>query len=373
MHQTSPKCNVKLCSNNDVPPSSVIRACLGPSLAQVFFDYTHHDTIKLLDVLTPLKTSKACFSIPSERQLSECRFIPPTDHQIVKAFVHQNILEIGEALLERVKKDIEESLRDKIERQSREKFHLYQAKKRREAELHAEQLHEKYENYIETVQHELQKQLEVEWSQAAAECAKNIQKAVVQERINVTNEMMRKMRAEMTHVVQSLYKDFEELFCAKRDNIIADFNQIMRGKHVKLKKEMQEFKEKVNRDLYIQRRQFEMQNTADLIYALCLERLRNNREKHIMHKYFQQQINEFYELIVRLKDVIIAMRKEIIDCHIEKKLLNEEFCEVAKHFQKFIDFVFRAMPRQADYLLPLELQRVIRPDKDKEEMQKIVE
>lgn len=214
---------------------------------------------------------------------------------------------------------------------------------------------------------------QAEWSKAAAECAKNTQKAVVQERINVTNEMMRKMRAEMTHVVQSLYKDFEELFCAKRDNIIADFNQIMREKHVKLKKEMQEFKEKVNRDLYIQRRQFEMQNAADLINVLCLERLRNNREKHIMHKYFQQQINEFYELMVRLKDVIIAMRKEITDCHIEKKLLNEEFCEVAKHFQKFIDFVFRAMPRQADYLLPLKLQRLIRPDKDKEETKKIIE
>lgn len=67
-----------------------------------------------------------------------------------------------------------------------------------------------------------------EWSKAAAECAKNIQKAVVQERINVTNEVTRKMRAEMTHVVLSLYKEFEKLFCAKRDNIIADFNQIMR-------------------------------------------------------------------------------------------------------------------------------------------------
>ena len=77
--------------------------------------------------------------------------------------------------------------------------------------------------------------------------------------------------------------------------------------------------------------------------------------------------------MVRLKDVIIAMRKEITDCHIEKKLLSEELCEVAKHFQKFIDFVFRAMPRQADYLLPLELQRIIRPDKDKEETKNIVE
>ena len=63
---------------------------------------------------------------------------------------------------------------------------------------------------------------------------------------------------------------------------------------MKLKKEMQEFKEKVNRDLYIQRRQFEMQNAADLIHVLCLERLRNNREKHIMHKYFQvMKLHEF--------------------------------------------------------------------------------
>lgn len=89
--QTSVKCNVKLCSNNDVPPSSVIRTCLGPSLAQVFFDYTHHDTLKLLDVLITSKTSKPCFSIPPENQMTK-NDVPPTDHQIIKAFVHQNIL-----------------------------------------------------------------------------------------------------------------------------------------------------------------------------------------------------------------------------------------------------------------------------------------
>lgn len=60
-----------------------------------------------------------------------------------------------------MKKQIEESLKEKVEKQSREKFYLYQAKKRRETQLYAEQLHEKYQNYIETVRHELQKQLEV--------------------------------------------------------------------------------------------------------------------------------------------------------------------------------------------------------------------
>ncbi|XP_076762099.1 uncharacterized protein LOC143430022 [Xylocopa sonorina] len=373
MHQTRRKCNAKLCAGNPVPPASVVRACLGPSLAQVFFEYTHQDTIGLLDVLTPAKKSRTCWSISSDEHVLEKKVAPPTDHQVVKAFVHQNILEIGETLLEGVKREIEESLRDKVERQSREKFYMYQAKKRREAELDVQQLHERYKSYVETVRGKIQKQLEIEWSKAATECAKNTQKAVAQERMNVIHEMMRKMRAEMTYVVQELYKEFEEMFASRRDVIIADFNQIMRQKHVKLRKEMQEFEEKVSRELCIQRRQFEMRNAADVMYVLCMERLRSNNEMHIMHKYFQQQIDEIHKLIGRLKDVATVMRKEIVDCHVEKKLLAEQLCSVTKHFQKFIDFVFCAIPGQADYLLPLELQRLISIDKDEEDKNKEVE
>lgn len=69
----------------------------------------------------------------------------------------------------------------------------------------------------------------------------------------------------------------------------------------------------------------------------------------------------------RLKDVITIMRKEIIDCHAERKSLEGELCKVTKQFQKFVDYVFHAMPGQADYLLPLELQRQISSKKDKEE------
>ncbi|CAK9811543.1 hypothetical protein ANTPLA_LOCUS7065 [Anthophora plagiata] len=244
---------------------------------------------------------------------------------------------------------------------------MYQAKKRREVELITQQIHEKYEEYIDTVRDELEKQLEIEWAIVDAKCAKSIQKAVVQERIKVVNEMMRKMRAEMAYVVQSLYKEFEDSFCAQRDTIIADFNQIMRTKHVQLRKEMQEFEKKVNRELHVQKRQFEMQNTADVIYVLCLERLRSNKEKHTLHKYFEQQIKGVHDLIVRLDHVITVMREKIINCHAEKELLEEQLSEVTKYFQKFIDFTFNATPGQAEFLLPLELQRLITLNKTKEE------
>lgn len=63
-----------------------------------------------------------------------------------------------------------------------------------------------------------------------------------------------------------------------------------------MKNEMHEFEEKVNANLHIQMRQFEMQNAADVMYVLCTERTRSNREKHIMHTFFQVNELELHEL-----------------------------------------------------------------------------
>ncbi|XP_054012441.1 uncharacterized protein LOC128894618 [Hylaeus anthracinus] len=359
-------CNGKLCASKAVPTSSELRVCLGSSLAKAFFEYSHDDTKNLLNLVASEKTPKPCFTIPIDDRLHE-DVASPTNDDVIKANAHENILEIGEDLLECFRKQIEEDLRTKIERQSQEKFHVYQAKKRREAELKTRELHAKYENYIKTVQDELQEQLEAEWANAAEECAKNTQKAVVQERMNVTHDMMQKMRTEMAYVVQSLYREFEDTFRAQRENIIADFNGIMRETHVKLNAEKREFESKVGRDLYVQKHQLQMQSTVDIINTLCLERLRFCKEKHTIHEHFQKQIAGFHELIAQLKDVICLMRQEIINCYVEKKSLEEQLCDVVKQFQKFINFIFHTVPGQAEYLLPLEFQRSIVSDKNKEE------
>ncbi|XP_078037379.1 uncharacterized protein LOC144470286 [Augochlora pura] len=356
-------CHPVQCSTIGIPTSSEIRDCLGPSLAQLFFQYSHEDTKKLLDLIAPEKSPPPCFTV----QISDKKLVSLAHDDTVKANVHESILEIGETLLERFRKQIENELRDKIEKQSQEKFHMYQAKKRREAETKSQELHAKYENYFKTVQNEIQKQIEIEWANVSSQWVIKMQKAVVQERIKVTQEILQKMRTEMTYVIQSLYREFEESFRAERENIIADFNEIMRTTYVKLNEEKKEFEEKVGRELHIQQHQLEMQNTVDVINVHCLEQLRCCREKHIIHEHFEKEIHGLRALIARLNDVITAMREEIINCHVEKKSLEEQFCEVAKQFQKFIDFVFSAVPGQAEYLLPLEIQRLSVPDKDENE------
>ncbi|XP_076294037.1 uncharacterized protein LOC143215632 [Lasioglossum baleicum] len=359
-HRMPKTCNSQQCSRLGVPTASEVRVCLGPSLAQVFFQYSHDDTKNLLDLIAPEKSPPPCFTV----QIDKNRLASLAHDDTVKANVHDAILEIGETLLERFRRQIEDELRNEIEKQSQEKFHMYQAKKRREAELKSQELHEKYRNYIKTVQQEIQKQIEIEWGKASAEWVKRMQKAVVQERMKVTDEIMQKMRTEMAYAIQLLYQEFEESFRADKETIIADFNGITRATHVKLDKEKREFEEKVGRELHVQRHQYEMQNTVNVINIHCLEQLRCCREKHIIHEHFERQIKGLRVLVARLNDVITAMREEIINCHVEKKSLEEQFCEVAKQFQKFINFAFSAVPEQAQYLLPLELQRLIVSDKN---------
>lgn len=64
--------------------------------------------------------------------------------------------------------------------------------------------------------------------EAAKKSTKEIQKAVVRERMEVTLTMMTKMREEIGHEVVSLNDEFEQSIRAQRDSMVADFNAIMR-------------------------------------------------------------------------------------------------------------------------------------------------
>lgn len=63
---------------------------------------------------------------------------------------------------------------------------------------------------------------------AAKKSWKEMQKAVLRERMIVELEMMKKLRDEVGRVVTLLNDEFQLAFRAQRDNMVADFNAIMR-------------------------------------------------------------------------------------------------------------------------------------------------
>ena len=55
-----------------------------------------------------------------------------------------------------------------------------------------------------------------------------MQEAILEERADITREMMKKMRDEIGFVVITIYHHFENNLLIQKQNMIAEFNQIMR-------------------------------------------------------------------------------------------------------------------------------------------------
>lgn len=54
---------------------------------------------------------------------------------------------------------------------------------------------------------------------------------MVQQRIDMTQHMLSKIRNEMSYMVADLYEEFEQTRRSHIENIIADFNEILRYFH----------------------------------------------------------------------------------------------------------------------------------------------
>lgn len=54
---------------------------------------------------------------------------------------------------------------------------------------------------------------------------------MVQQRINMTQHMLRKIRNEMSYMVADLYEEFQQDRRSHTENIIADVNEILRYFH----------------------------------------------------------------------------------------------------------------------------------------------
>lgn len=65
-------------------------------------------------------------------------------------------------------------------------------------------------------------------AEAFEKCNKSMQKAVVRERIEVTRSMLQKLRKEISYVIDSVHQNFEENVRVQKENMIADFNEIVR-------------------------------------------------------------------------------------------------------------------------------------------------
>ncbi|XP_046734956.1 uncharacterized protein LOC124404667 [Diprion similis] len=367
MFRTNPKYRrLEMVIKDEVPAQSEIRERMGSSMAQVFFDHGHSDSRKLLGVIPPLKGPREELWIsPSDQLIQKVALVPPLTNKYIKACTHQGILAIGKQAMEKYEHELYDKMVKKYEEDNTDTRNMFEAEKRRAIQLAEQELQLKYEKYIQNLQEEFKQTLQIALAEAFRKCSKSMQKAVIRERIEVTRLMLKKLRDEISYIVTSIYENFEHSIRVQKENMVADFNEIIRyieRECAKTDVKMKEMERNKNEALQVQRHELEMQNFADVTYVLCLERMRASSEKHAIHLGFEKQIQALKNLVIEANDILHLMKTESAAKETNEKSWKNKLIEVVREFQKFINFALRAVPGQAEFLLSLESLLILEAD-----------
>lgn len=84
---------MKYVKQDDIPTRSKIQQLLGTSLAQILFEYSHHEMIKMLD---PIRSAgflqQSCYKVQNDQLKMDIIQMIPEKQDILKSNIHHDIL-----------------------------------------------------------------------------------------------------------------------------------------------------------------------------------------------------------------------------------------------------------------------------------------
>ncbi|XP_012536707.1 rho-associated protein kinase let-502 [Monomorium pharaonis] len=366
MFCTSRKSRELECAGRDESPTRLeIERSLGTSLAQILYHYSHQEAAKLLKSLPLTKISQQpCCAVQDGPLEADAR------KQILKSYIHNDILTLGEDELKKFQTEIEAATQKKLKDEFAMECHMLEAEKIFAIRRNADEIHAKYEEYFKFAQQELEEKLQIELADENTKRNKELQKAIVKARMDTTHDVLRKIRPQINWIVTSLYNELEQIRRGQKEKMIADFNIIMRNQYLKLDARIKEIERQKMEELRIQRHELEMRNVTNIIYVFCLERLRSGSRLQAIYKHFEEKVKSLHELIAKQEETMNTMREKITKYRNKNKTLQEKINALSKEFQKFINFAFDSLPEHADFLLPLDLLSVNSANEEDSEQEK---
>lgn len=106
------------------------------------------------------------------------------------------------------------------------------------------------------------------------------------------------------------------------------------------------------------RHTIECKNIANLMCLLCMERRKCLSEKTEIENYYKSQIALMGKHLGSKNDKIKQLSQQLKDSQKETSLREKCILEIIKQYQKFINFVLKSAPTQAEFLLSIEKMMV---------------
>ncbi|XP_015186186.1 PREDICTED: uncharacterized protein LOC107071581 [Polistes dominula] len=170
----------------------------------------------------------------------------------------------------------------------------------------------------------------------------------------MTQHMMNKVRKEMSYMVDDLYNEFEQTRRLHIENIIADVNEILRKERMKNNQKIEKLKKEKTESLHTQKAKLQMKNLTNVMYLLCLEKLRCNLEKQEIQNHYEKKLCNMQNLTTNLKKMLNRAEETIETYQNDNKLLKDKYDNINEEFHKFVTFVFNSLPKQTEFVLPFE-------------------
>lgn len=102
------------------------------------------------------------------------------------------------------------------------------------------------------------------------------------------------------------------------------------------------------------RHTFECRNITNLMCMLCIERRKCLSEKNVIENYYKAEIHKLTNRINDKTGNIKHLTKALEKSKKETNLRETCILEIIKQYQKFINFVLRSAPTQAEFMLSIE-------------------
>lgn len=121
-------------------------------------------------------------------------------------------------------------------------------------------------------------------------------------------------------------------------------------KHYDIGMEKAQYEEKIKQLIH----KLECKNIANLMCMLCIERRKCLVEKNAIENYYKSEISLLEKRIGEKYNKIKVLTRKLIESKKETGLRETCILEIIKQYQKFINFVLKSAPTQAEFLLSIE-------------------
>ncbi|KAK0162217.1 hypothetical protein PV327_008570 [Microctonus hyperodae] len=356
MFHTTPKSRrIELLMNNEVPTQNEIKYFLGPNLAKIFCEYANPNIKQLLGLTPPLRgVDKDLWNSPSDQLIDKESLKPPLTQKYIKACTHRGILELGEQAMRRWKSNTATKLRDSLKNNGKDTRLMFEAEKRQSVNFAISHVKHLYDIHMENLIKEHESKLESLVAKVIRKSNEKLQNIVLNQRMKVKREMMKKMKDEISYVVIQMSKEFDREFQSQKNIMITEFNRILSQEREIADSKLKDFHERRSEDL--QRVEIKLNNEFNdrITDVVRVERANIKAKENIELQYLRKKVETLEDLLVEAKYVIEKFSEEL--SNLENPSWKVKMCQVIRQFREFMDIgPFKSIPGQVEIIGFLEI------------------